>query len=377
MSAPITVPPEVRYSLAFMSTHLGASQWAAACGLDPYMEPVELFERFVGLRPWEDLSGDPTVRLGHLLEDDVADETAARLGLVASPCPTLVHPDFPWLHATPDRRFVGARLLNECKVVGLCTPFSTLTDQWGEEGTDEIPMRTIAQAMGQMFVARAALPDDRPEAVIVSALIAGRGIRLYRIAWDEVLARSLFNRVTKFWSRVKLHQPPPARGEAQAAYLRHTHPAHKKGVWERATPEAIAEIERFVEAKRVEREAHERALDIANALKERIAKAEGLEVRTADGKLRARVPWHRRAGKSTVDYERIARTYHAFVAQLAQMARAARIPGPTIPTWAEVVKLNTTKGEPTDKFGPVKFYDDDSSNDEGGEQPREDDNGGN
>lgn len=228
-----------RFSPSFRSKHIGASQWAAACGLDPYTAPIELFERFVGLVPWEDPMRDENeaIELGHLLEDPVARRAAKILGVQVEEGRTLMHPDHNFLIATPDRFIRGARALMEVKTTGLTSPSKAYVEDWGEEGTDEVPRRVAVQCTAQLFVARAAGIDV--EHVVVAALIPHRGVQTFVIDYDDDLARLLAQRVTTFWQHVQDREPPPADVGHLGEYLERRWPEHNKGQWLDATSNEV------------------------------------------------------------------------------------------------------------------------------------------
>ena len=196
-----------RFSPEFMRSHLGASQVPTAIGVSPYARPVELWEEFLGLR--ERTEAGEAAELGHELEDGVARVACKRLGAKAAPGETLVHAN-GWLVATPDRLLSDGTLL-EVKTSGLASyQGREVSERWGEPGTDEVPVHVAAQVITQMGVAR-----DRGlhvDAVHVAALLAGRGVQLYRVAWDAALWASVLRETETFWSLVKTSSPPTADG---------------------------------------------------------------------------------------------------------------------------------------------------------------------
>lgn len=225
---------DIRFSPGFRSTHLGASQWPAAVGCDPYQEPIELYEKYMGLVPWDDGPND-AAELGHALEDFVAKIAARRLEQTIGPCLTLRHSRYPWAVATPDRLVADGSSL-QVKTTGLLTRGSYL-EEWGEEGTDEVPQRVLVQVTGEMMILRDFTRNNFPEAPLcththVAAFVGQRGVLLYRVEWDEDLARMLFEEVSKFWGHVTSKKAlPPDSSEAFGAYIGRRYPSHEKGQW--------------------------------------------------------------------------------------------------------------------------------------------------
>jgi predicted phage-related endonuclease len=229
------VPASVRFSPAFQAEHLGASQWPAAVGADPYQEPIELFERYMGTLPWDDGDLKDAAELGHVLEDFVAKVAARELGVETRPCATLQHPTMPWAIATPDRVLDDGSSL-QVKTSGLLTR-GAFIEEWGDPGTDEVPTRVLVQVMGEMKILRdwtaAYLPDlPRCTHTHVAAFVGQRGILLYRVEWDEELAQLLLDQVRAFWTGVITKKPPrDDASEAFTSYLGRRHPTHEKGKW--------------------------------------------------------------------------------------------------------------------------------------------------
>lgn len=283
--------PIDRFSPEYASTHLGASQVAAAIGVSPYERPIELWETYVGLRARFD--GSAASDLGHALEDGVARMAEKRLGLVAATSETLEHPRMSWLCATPDRLMPDGSLL-EVKTAGLASYQNReVQDRWGEDGSDEVPMHYVAQCQTQMLVWRAAL-DASCNLTHLAALIAGRGVVMYRIAYDEGIAKSIVSRAAAFWACVQSNTPPPPDdSEAFAEFLKRRYPAStEKTIEASGTLAEIARTYASANAKLSEAEKEKRAA--ANQLQTAMADAECL---TYDG---GKITWKSQQNNSAL-----------------------------------------------------------------------------
>ncbi len=130
---------------------MSASKIAAAMGLSPYDSPFSLWHKMAGL-VHEEPSDE--MRRGHYLEPAVAQWWADRhpeFDVRASG--TWSHPDRPWQIASPDRMLCPhddtfdeiqpPTAILECKT-------AADVDDWGDEGTDEIPVGYRAQVLWQM-----------------------------------------------------------------------------------------------------------------------------------------------------------------------------------------------------------------------------------
>ncbi len=125
-----------------------ASKIAAVVGLSPWESRFSLWHRMAGLIPPEQDSD--VKRRGHYLE-------AAIVAWWADQHPELaIWPTAPWRHkeddrfaATPDRMLTSkGRGDTEWRCLEVKT--SSPDDQWGKEGTDQIPLHYFVQCQWQM-----------------------------------------------------------------------------------------------------------------------------------------------------------------------------------------------------------------------------------
>jgi putative phage-type endonuclease len=191
---------------------IGASEAAAAVGLDPWTPPIALYERAVGIAPprVETLA----MRMGKLLEPAIrqlyVDETAVE---VFVPPKSLFLAEHPWRRATPDG-LVPARPLPErlepgqpltwARGLEIKTANGFARDQWGEPGTDEVPPQYVCQCAWSMHVLDL---DDWDLAV----LIDGRDFRVYKLHRDRELEEQLVGAVSAFYhDHIEALVPPPA-----------------------------------------------------------------------------------------------------------------------------------------------------------------------
>lgn len=219
-----------RFSPEYANSHLGASQISTAIGVSPYARPIELFEEYVGLRGR--MTGNDATELGHALEDGVVRIAANRLNVSAKASPTLEHPRIPWLCATPDRVLSDWSLL-QVKTTGLTSyQHVEARDRWGDDGSDEVPLHVVAQVQTELLVARAQPSNTLPMICHVAALIAGRGVVIYPIPFDDEIARAIVTKASKFWKCVQEKTPPPIDGsDAFTDYLKKRFPDHRPDRW--------------------------------------------------------------------------------------------------------------------------------------------------
>lgn len=140
-----------------------ASEIAVLMGLSPYSSPYKLFHQKLGILPADDDSD--VMEKGRVLEPVIAGKFAGlhpELSVEGDGRSLFAHPNRPWQLATPDRLLAetwfepveGPELIEEvtrtvavleCKVDGG-------SPDWGEPGTDEIPVHYRAQVLWQCRV---------------------------------------------------------------------------------------------------------------------------------------------------------------------------------------------------------------------------------
>lgn len=189
---------------------IGASDAAAAVGLNPYQSQLELWMvktgRDGGL-PKIDPSDDTTpVYWGTLLESIVAAAYTKRTGnRVRRVNSVLQHPDpdKEWMLANLDYVVSGSSEVQilECKTAGI-----NGVRLW----VDGVPHYIQCQVQHQLAVTGKAAAD-------VCVLVCGQEIRIHRIERDEALINQLIELERKFWHYVETDTPPPADGSDSAA----------------------------------------------------------------------------------------------------------------------------------------------------------------
>lgn len=137
-----------------------ASEIAVIMGLSPYSSPYALYHQKLGILPAD---GDQAVfERGRVLEPYVAEKFAAahlEFLVMGDGRQLFAHSERPWQLATPDRELVSYDVEPE---TGGTIPIGTVavlecktdagSDEWGEPGTDEIPVHYRCQALWQMDV---------------------------------------------------------------------------------------------------------------------------------------------------------------------------------------------------------------------------------
>ena len=214
-----------------------ASEIAAVMGLSPASQdgPYALYHRKTGtLPPIED---NDAMERGRVLEPYIAEKFAQRRPefIVDGDGRSLyAHPDRPWQMATPDRVVNDIRLdmlPGTDEVFEEYEPYAVLEtksdasfgDQWGEDGTDEIPVHYRCQGLWQMDVMGVST------AFVACLFIQTWKIRVYELTMDDAAVADLKlmrEEARDFLDRIDLQEPPDVDWRpATASALKHLHPS--------------------------------------------------------------------------------------------------------------------------------------------------------
>jgi putative phage-type endonuclease len=132
-----------------------ASEIAVVMGLSPYDSPFALYHRKRGDLPG--VEDSDAMERGRILEPYIAEKFAALHPefVIAGDGRTLfAHSERPWQMATPDRIVCedpGLRVRLPVAVLE-CKTDAGGSDEWGNEGTDQIPVHYRCQVLWQMDV---------------------------------------------------------------------------------------------------------------------------------------------------------------------------------------------------------------------------------
>lgn len=202
---------------------IGASEGAAALGLDPYGSPVQLFALKLGLIEPEPPNDD--TRIGQTIEPFLLEEYRRRLGgrfLMADEIAeryagrcfpgiqegqvTVRHVAHPWLFATPDR--VLARNGDRLRGVEVKNRGRYTATEWGESGSQDVPHAALVQCLLGMEC----LGLDEWG---LGAYFGGSDFRTYIIERDDEVLQALLEGLYEFWHEhvEKADAPPPIRGD--------------------------------------------------------------------------------------------------------------------------------------------------------------------
>lgn len=189
---------------------IGGSDIAAICGLSKWRTPLQVYQEKLGEAP-PSLETE-AMEWGNRLEPVIRQAYADRTGrAVYKPEePIIRHPEHEFLLASVDG-FTACNRVVEIKT-------SRVSEGWGDEGTDEIPMDYFLQVQHYMLVTGFNLAD-------VAVLIGGSDFRLYEVQAVKDLQASMIQRAQQFWEQVQKEIPPaPVSAAEMAAFYREVKP---------------------------------------------------------------------------------------------------------------------------------------------------------
>lgn len=173
---------------------IGASDCAAAMGLNPYMTPYQLWRLKTGrdeAQPTNDLQ-----LCGQLHEETVSKlyeiKKKVKLRKVIR---TLYHKYYPFILCHLDRKINGMKKFVECKFARF------VMDTWGESGSDIIPDHYYMQVQHCLAITGYKEAD-------LAVLIGGYDFRTYTLPRNEPVIEKIIHDLTYFWGCVETDTPP-------------------------------------------------------------------------------------------------------------------------------------------------------------------------
>ena len=190
-------------------TGLGGSDIAAICGLSPWTTPLEVYLEKTGSKDPNDQPYTDAMYFGDVLEDIVANEYSKRTGYKVSIEPeTLRHPQYDFMLANIDRWAGNKDHILECK-----TTSGFNGDQWGHEGTDQIPNQYLTQVAWYAAICNAPKVD-------IAVLIGGNQFKIYTYTRNYELEGKLINAAHNFWyNHVLAEKPPKCSNDSDVSYM--------------------------------------------------------------------------------------------------------------------------------------------------------------
>lgn len=171
---------------------IGGSDVSGILGMSKWKSPLQVYLDKIGEA--EETPDNEAMLWGRVLEPVIRQQYADRTGrVVRIPEKMLCHRDHDFMLANLDG------FTDDGRVVEIKT--ARFGDEWGEHGTDQIPVPYLLQVQHYMAVTGFAVAD-------VAVLIGGSDFRLYEIQADKDLHELLIEKEAEFWSMVQERRAP-------------------------------------------------------------------------------------------------------------------------------------------------------------------------
>lgn len=179
---------------------IGGSDMPIIMGLSSYKTPYQLYLEKTGQID----SGQEESQLqywGNQLEEIIRKEFEKRNNVVVETRETLVHPVLDFMRANIDGFIPGLNAVLEVK----CSS-SFMASEWGEDGSDVIPMQYLVQVAHYCAVTNA-------DCAYIAVLIGGNDYREFKYERNMALEEKVINAAKRFWDCVQDKTPPDATNQ--------------------------------------------------------------------------------------------------------------------------------------------------------------------
>ena len=198
---------------------IGGSDMPVILGLSKYKTPYQLYLEKIGQS--SDEQEMSSLQLwGNLLEPVIRDEFSKRHNITVETPDTMTHPIYNFLRANIDGFIPEWNSVLEVK----CSN-QFMAHEWGEDGSDVIPMPYLVQVAHYCAVTNA-------DSAHIAVLIGGNDYREFKYTRNMETENMVIAAAKKFWECVVNHTPPPPVNQID---LRLMFPKHN--------PEKIKKVE--------------------------------------------------------------------------------------------------------------------------------------
>ena len=195
-------------NLAERAKGMGASDGGTAIGVNPYRSEYHLYLEKTGQVPAPDLSDNPSVLHGQVMEPVVLELIKSKLKIPARKDNlTHYHPKHDWMYMHIDGRYTG-----DNKIIEIKCPSAHMREYYGTEGTDQIPQMYVAQATHMMAI------EEECKSVEFFVYIQGEILR-YSVKRKERLIEVYMKALLRFWGHVQEKVPPLPRNNEDVTHM--------------------------------------------------------------------------------------------------------------------------------------------------------------
>lgn len=212
---------------------IGGSDMPIIMGLSSYKTPYQLYLEKTGIDNSEQEMTPPQY-WGGQLEGIIRDEFSKRNNVTVETPETLVCPLTDYLRANIDGYIPEWNAVLEIKCAS-----SFMSAQWGEDGSDTIPLPYLVQVAHYCLVTKA-------DAAYIAVLIGGNDYREFKYIPNVELEYKILDAAKKFWNCVKTRTPPPPINQVD---LRLMYPKHDPEKTKTIAPEVAEQLTTLTETR--------------------------------------------------------------------------------------------------------------------------------
>ena len=185
------------------SKYIGGSDIGAILGLSRFKTPLEVWMEKTG-KEIKKVDSLP-LRFGSFAEEFVASEYSRSTGLeLIHDESAHIHPDHSFMSAHIDRFVIDGNSSAPTRILECKTANPFTSGDWGEAGSDEVPMSYLCQCIWYMAITELEQCD-------LAVLFGNSNFRIYEIARDKALEEMVIEKAITFWNDYVLKDlPPPA-----------------------------------------------------------------------------------------------------------------------------------------------------------------------
>lgn len=250
--------------LAERRTVITGTDVAAIMGLSKWSSPIQVWLDKQGKSETQE---NEAMKWGRRLERPILMAYADTVGVpleFADPYQLIKHPDVP-LGASLD-----ARWINDDRRPVDAKNTRQRTADWGEAGTDQIPIWYQTQLAVQMAVTGAPCAD-------LAVLFSGQEFARFVVYRDQEVEGMILDRVAAWWKRhiIEGIEPEMDGSESSTNYLRQRFSRHTDLI-KPSTPEVLALVRQRQEADAALKEAEKAKAEAENKLKAYLGEAQAI-----------------------------------------------------------------------------------------------------
>jgi putative phage-type endonuclease len=192
--------------------YIGGSDIGAILGLSRFRSPLEVWMEKTG-KETKKLDSLP-LRFGSFAEEFVASEYARATGFKLIHDESIhIHPEHAFMSAHMDRFVLDGGASSPTRILECKTAHPFSSGDWGEIGSDEVPMSYLCQCIWYMAITNINQVD-------LAVLFGNSDFRIYQIARDAELETVILQKARHFWTEHVLQDiAPPAQSEADCQTL--------------------------------------------------------------------------------------------------------------------------------------------------------------